>query len=180
MGRELDRRQRCMTTMLARMGCLAAVIAFACSPPPSGPVQNAAPSPPSQVYLGSLGSAGCKPAATFKGWQASDGLPETGLDSGRGSFWALFFGRVPPPVDKEIKVVWRMTGSGPFTFLASDADGKALATVWGPEAHGGSNWNHPGGEVGTGFRFPHGGCWNIHVARTDAAGDLWLEVAGQT
>jgi hypothetical protein len=169
-----------MTTMLARTVCLAVVMTVACSSPPSGAAQRASSSPSSQVYLGSLGNAGCKPAATFKGWQAPDGLPETGLDSGRGSFWALFFHQVPPPAGKEIKVVWRMTGSGPFTFLAADTDGKALATVWGPKTHGGSNWSHPGDEVGTGFSFPHGGCWNIHVARTDAAGDLWLDVAGQT
>ncbi len=70
-----------------------------------------------------------------------------------------------------------MTGTGAFTFKASDADAKMAALVWGPDAHGGSNWNHRGDEVGTGFNFPHGGCWNIHVARPDVAGDLWVEVA---
>ena len=99
-----------------------------------------------------------------------------GFDSPRGSLWALFFNPVPPPAGKEIKVVWRMTGSGGFTFRVSDARGMVVPLVWGPESHTGSNWNHPGDEVGTGFNFPHAGCWDIQVARSDTRGDLWLEV----
>ena len=70
-----------------------------------------------------------------------------------------------------------MTGSGAFTFTASDSDGKTVSLDWGPTAHGSSSWTHPGDEVGTGFTFLHAGCWKIHVARSDVAGDLWLEVA---
>lgn len=70
-----------------------------------------------------------------------------------------------------------MTGSGVFTFKASDAHGTTAVLVWGPTAHTGSNWTHRGDEVGTGFNFPHAGCWDIHVARSDVSGDLWLEVA---
>ncbi|SRR5713226_1546467 len=127
-------------------------------------------------YLGSLGNPGCAPAAPFHGWKTLDGLPEAGVDSKRGSFWALFFNPVPPPSGKEIKVVWRMTGSGEFAFRVSDAAGATVPLVWGPESHSGSNWDRPGDEVGTGFSFPHAGCWEIHVARSDSQGDLWLEV----
>jgi hypothetical protein len=162
--------------MLARAVCLTVVMTFACSSPSSGAAQKASPSSSSQVYLGSIGSAGCNPAAVFKGWQTPSGIPEVGLDSKDGSFWALFQA-VPPPAGKDLKVVWKMTGSGPFTFRVADAAGKTVALDWGPELHGGSNWDHAGGEVGTGFTFPHAGCWNIHVSRSDVAGDLWLEVA---
>jgi hypothetical protein len=163
--------------MLARAVCLAVVMTFACGSPSSGIEQKASPTSSSQLYLGSVGSAGCKPAAVFKASRPWPGLPEAGLDSNRGSFWALFFQGVPPPAGKDLKVVWKMTGSGPFTFRMADADGKTVALDWGPDLHGGSNWDHPGGEVGTGFVLPHAGCWNIHVSRSDVAGDLWLEVA---
>jgi len=139
------------------------------------PAKRAAtsPSPAAGGSLGSLGSAGCVPAAGFHGW---NDISEVGLDSPRGSLWALFFNPVPPPAGKEIKVVWRMTGLGDFTFRVSDAAVMVVPLAWGPMSHSGSNWNHPGDEVGTGFNFPHPGCWDIHVARLDTRGDLWLEV----
>jgi hypothetical protein len=136
------------------------------------------PSPSSSGYLGSIGTAGCKPAATFHSLGGgSSGFPEAGMDTSRGSIWALFFDTVPPPANQEIKVVWRMTGEGDFTFQVSDKDAKTVPLVWGPEGHGSSSWNHPGAEVGTGFKFPHSGCWQIHVAKPAVDADLWLEVA---
>jgi hypothetical protein len=151
------------------------VIACGSSSPPSkgGAV---APSGGGGGSLGSLGSAGCVPAASFHGWKSPSGFPEVGSDSRRGSLWALFFNPVPPPAGKEIKVVWRMTGVGGFSFRASDTAGRVVPLAWGPESHGGSNWDHPGDEVGTGFNFSHPGCWDIHVARSDTRGDLWLAV----
>jgi hypothetical protein len=166
--------------MIARAACVlvAGVIAIACSSPTnSGSHALGSPSSTGGAYLGSLGTAGCKPAAAVHGWQGAAGFPEVGVASSRGSFWALFFTPVPPPSGQDIKVVWRMTGTGAFTFRASDVDGRMAALIWGPEAHGGSNWNHRGDEVGTGFNFPHAGCWDIHVARSNVAGDLWVEVA---
>ena len=72
-----------------------------------------------------------------------------------------------------------MTGTGDFALHATDANGNVIPTLGTPQPHGlnGSNWNHPGYEVGTGFNFPHSGCWNIHVARSDVEGDLspWSE-----
>jgi len=169
-----------MRSMTGRAACLVVVgvVAVVCSSPSTGAGHPlGSPSLSVGVYLGNLGIAGCKPAAAFHGWQDTAGFPEVGMDSNRGSFWALFFTPVPPPTGKDIKVVWRMTGSGAFTFTTSNADGKTASLDWGPTAHSSSNWTHPGDEVGTGFTFPHAGCWNIHVARSDVAGDLWLEVA---
>jgi hypothetical protein len=90
--------------------------------------------------------------------------------------WALVFSPAPPSAGQEIKVVWRMTGSGAFAFRVSDGAGETVPLAWGPERHGGSTWVHPGDEVGTGLNFPHAGCWDIHIDRSDASGDLWLEV----
>jgi hypothetical protein len=136
------------------------------------------PSPAVGGSLGSLGNAGCVPAARSHGAGGPGGLSEVGLDSPRGSLWALFFTPLPPPAGKEIKVVWRMTGVGEFTFRVSDTAGTVVPLAWGPVSHTGSSWDHPGDEVGTGFDFPHAGCWDIHVARSDTRGDLWLEVVG--
>jgi hypothetical protein len=113
----------------------------------------------------------------FHGWKTPDGFPEVGLDSKQGSVWALFFVPVPPHARNEIKVAWRMTGAGAFSFRATDAGGKVAPLAWGPVGHDSSEWNHPGDEVGTGFNFPHAGCWDVHVARSDTSADLWLEVA---
>jgi len=150
---------------------LALVLSWACDS--ASTVAPRTPSP--SAYLGSLGTPRCTPPATFHGIQ------ETGLDTTKGSFWALVFGQVPPPAGKDIKIVWRMTGTGDFALHATDANGNVIPTLGTPQPHGlnGSNWNHPGHELGTGFNFPHSGCWNIHVARSDVEGDLWLEVASE-
>src|SRR5215470_6762840 len=100
------------------------LMVMACSSSLSPPKRAAiSPSAAAGGLLGSLGSAGCAPAAPFHGWKSPDGQPEVGLDSSRGSLWALFFTPVPPPAGKEIKVVWRMTGWGDFTFRVSDDTG---------------------------------------------------------
>ena len=49
--------------------------------------------------------------------------------------------------------------------------------VFGPEPHrGGSTYHRPGDEWGTGFRFTTTGCWHIHLARDDNAGEVWIDV----
>ena len=70
-----------------------------------------------------------------------------------------------------------MTGAGDFTFRVSDEGGHTIHLTWGPEGHRSSSWNHPGDEVGTGFNFPHPGCWDVHVAKPTVDADLWLNVA---
>jgi hypothetical protein len=158
---------------------VAVVVCFACTSSSTAVKGVRSPSPSNAGYLGSIGTAGCKPAATFHFLGGgTSGFPEAGVDTSRGSLWALFFNPVPPPANQEIKVVWRMTGAGDFTFKVSDKDGKTVPLVWGPDGHGSSSWNHPGNEVGTGFKFPHSGCWQIHVAKPAVDADLWLEVAG--
>lgn len=155
----------------AALLALVVVLSFGCDLAPNAVRPSASPI----VYLGSLGSPGCAPGATFE----PGGFQEIGLDTSKGSFWALVFGPVPPPAGKDVKIVWRMTGTGDFALRATDVGGNVIPTLGEPQPHGlnGSNWNHPGYEVGTGFNFPHSGCWDIHVARSDVEGDLWLEVA---
>ena len=106
----------------------------------------------------------------------------------RGDLFALFF---PPTgsrlasetaaafdglAGKEMKIVWRMVGTGDIRFAAHGPDGEAGRLTFGPTRHTGSSWHRPGEEWGTGFVFPRAGCWQVHVSRGDASGDLWLDV----
>jgi hypothetical protein len=106
----------------------------------------------------------------------------TGLADVRGvardaDLWALPFAPLPFARGKEVKIVWRMTGSGPLKISAILPDGTRAKRTFGPEEHSGSNWQRPGQEWGTGFIFPKAGCWRLHLSRTTGAGDVWLPVA---
>jgi hypothetical protein len=99
--------------------------------------------------------------------------------SATGEVWGLALGpgHVPPRTGDELKIVWRMTGTGPLTVVLTAPDGRRRPLVFGPEPHGASNYHRPGDEWGTGFRFSTGGCWHVHLTRHDTAGDVWLNVA---
>jgi hypothetical protein len=99
-------------------------------------------------------------------------------ESSSGSVVALLFA---DPSDlsagKELKIVWRVTGTGMARFSATGPGSRSIAPVWGPEGHGGSNFNYPGEEWGTGFLFPTPGCWTVHVQRDDLTGSLSLPIS---
>jgi hypothetical protein len=104
------------------------------------------------------------------------GIPERqGVGTGV-TFWALFFGG-KLTVGKEIKVAWRMTGTGPLDITATSATGKIVKPVWGPEAHSGSSFRRPGDEWGTGWVFPAAGCWTVNATRTIGTATLAIRVA---
>jgi len=102
-----------------------------------------------------------------------DNFPEVEGRSDQQELWALVF-RNPAPfeINEAIKIVWRMTGSGTFNIAARHSDGTMIDPIWGPEEHGGSTWDRPGDEWGTGFRFPKAGCWRITVTRGNATGEV--------
>ncbi|WP_370946567.1 hypothetical protein AB5J62_03145 [Amycolatopsis sp. cg5] len=128
--------------------------------------------------------SGCAPAPTQVEAQADCAHPPayTDLDGVRaassgGSVYALFFNSGSGMVaGVENKIVWRLTGTGPARFSAFGPNFQAIGPTWGPEAHGSSNFDHPGEEWGTGFVFPTPGCWTIHVARGGVHGSLSLPV----
>jgi hypothetical protein len=97
--------------------------------------------------------------------------------SSDASIWGLALGEVPPRAREELKIVWRMTGSGPLRVTVTAPDGEHRPLVFGPEAHGASSYQRPGDEWGTGVQFGSRGCWHIHLARTGTSGDVWLDVA---
>ena len=76
---------------------------------------------------------------------------------------------------RSVKIVWRMTGSGPLKLAAYDAHGRKVPLAW-IEPHGGSNYRRPGDEWGSGYRFPHPGCYRLTARRTVGSAEAWLRV----
>jgi hypothetical protein len=117
-----------------------------------------------------VGAAGCKPASAIM--NSAIGLPEI-RGTGRGmEVWALLFGDLKARNDQ--KIVWRLTGEGDPQFTTVGPQGEHARVVFGPTAHGSSNWQRPGDEWGIGFNFQMAGCWDLHVSRGKAVGDVWL------
>lgn len=88
--------------------------------------------------------------------------------------WALIFNHWPldpgdvltVPAAEEVKIVWRLTGDGDdVSFQATGPEGQIENLSWGPAPHGGSNWERPGQEWGTGWVFPTEGCWVLQATR---------------
>jgi hypothetical protein len=105
-------------------------------------------------------------------------MPERQGASDDATLWALFFPATPVlSAGQEIKVVWRMTGSGDFSIGATGPDGTTVKPTWGPEPHTGSSFHRPGDEWGTGWVFPAAGCWTVSAKRTSGSGYLVLRVA---
>jgi hypothetical protein len=93
------------------------------------------------------------------------------------TLWALPFEPLPFVAGHEVKIVWRMTGSGPPRFTVTGPNGEDPdALQWGPEEHLDSTWNRPGDEWGTGFRFTDPGCWRITVRRDQGDGSIRVRV----
>jgi hypothetical protein len=96
---------------------------------------------------------------------------------GQGAtLWALFFAQ-KAVAGQEIKIAWRMTGSGDLTIAAAGPRGAAAKPSWGPEAHGGSSFQRPGDEWGTGWVFPTAGCWTVNATRAQGTAKLVIRVA---
>ena len=130
-------------------------------------------------------SAPCVPATTAT--QPLIGPEAQAVSGDQLETWALFFttpdmpdmppgGEIRIGESKQIKIVWRVTGSGSFTIDAVGPDGTTIEPDWGPEIHAGSSWQRPGEEWGTGWTFPSLGCWRFQVQRGDSSATLDVEV----
>lgn len=92
--------------------------------------------------------------------------------------WGLPIGPSwPPEVGEPLKFVVRMTGSGDLSVRAVDPGGSVREPDRPPQRHGGSNWDRPGAEWGTGFTFDQPGCWRIVAERGDAEGFFTVSVS---
>lgn len=106
-------------------------------------------------------------------------LPEVQGVGRDATIYGLVFLTHPGPVraGEELKIVWRMTGQGDLSVSYFAPDGRPGVLTFGPEAHGGSTYQRPGDEWGTGFSFDAAGCWRIHLERSVGSGDVWLPVS---
>ncbi|SRR6266487_5039537 len=116
----------------------------------------------------------CQPSQIQR---SENSFPEIqGTMKSEGEMWALLFFETAHANEDE-KIVWRITGTGEeFHAQAQSEDGTIILPIWGPEYHGGSNWERPGTEWGTGFNFPEPGCWTITVTRGATTGEIALDV----
>ena len=93
-----------------------------------------------------------------------------------GQLAGLVVGPWPLRAANEVKIVWRMTGTGDVSANATGPNGENATLTLGPEPHGWSTYDRPGEEWGKGWRFPAAGCWHLHLSRTDTQGDVWVTV----
>ena len=132
----------------------------------------------STVNAANVGRApACSTRSSFGVGAQRNEIHEVSRDT---SLWGLALGpgRLPPRVGDQLKIVWRMTGFGALHVTFTGPDGVSRPLLFGPQRHGGATtYVRPGDEWGTGFRFTSVGCWHIHLARTGATGDVWLDVA---
>jgi hypothetical protein len=150
------RRPGCAAALL---GCLLGVAGS------SSPLSGAAAPPTTR----------CTTPSTFGTSGRSNEVHGTSV---RGQLWGLALGpgHIPPRSGDELKIVWRMTGTGPLHVTVTSPNGRRQPLVFGPEAHAVSSYHRPGDEWGTGFRFSAPGCWHIRLTRNATSGDVWLNV----
>jgi hypothetical protein len=102
----------------------------------------------------------CQPSKIQK--SENEFLEIQGRMKSDGELWALLFFETAH-INEDEKIVWRITGTGEeFHAQAQNEDGTIIKPIW-TEYHGGSNWQRPGQEWGTGFNFPEPGCWKVTV-----------------
>jgi hypothetical protein len=133
------------------------------------------PVPPAGTFVPPGGNGCAPPSPANATSREARGTSET------ADLWALILeGTFAEPrsavlanaTGRNVKIVWRMTGSGDPTFTLVAPDGSRSA-VPHSEPHS-SNWQRPGDEWGSIFHFPQPGCWRIHVERGQASADLWI------
>jgi len=133
-----------------------------------------APEMTMDLTLREPGSTGCNPPSPVGA--AGETLATS---SGDAVAWGLLWEQPPLPVEREIKMVFRLTGEGDFQAVARHEDGTEIAPSWGPNDHGqGSNYARAGNEWGMAFTFPRPGCWNLHLTRGSDTAEVWLIVSG--
>lgn len=178
---------------LARLGVFQVLLVVACwnagststtsMAPESSPAEQGVTSVPTSPALSladdallsePLGRPDCQPPSPYAGW--ASGLAEVRATSTGIEVWGLMWHTPPFPVGEEVKMVWRVTGSGEFGIRAVSGAEKAELTM-GPVVHQDSSFDRPGEEWGTAFIFPVPGCWDVELRRGPHFAHVWVEVA---
>ncbi len=140
---------------------------------------SAHPADTSAPTAAELGVAGCESPSpiTFTPMQG----PEVqGTGYGATLYGLIMIAGTGPwsvRAGENVKIVWRMTGSGPLTLTVIGPQGTPGTLAWGPEYHTSSNYDRPGDEWGAGYVFKTAGCWHLHAKRTTGSADVWFKVA---
>jgi hypothetical protein len=161
--------------------------------PGSGPgpvvrvqVRRAGPTPPPAGFA-SLGGPSCNPASPRNPAGNAVARSEVFGTTLHGRFWGLFASLSPDSfasptravlhgvVGKELKLVFKLDAF-PTAFFAIAPDAALHSPTFGPTLHGSSSWTRSGTEWGAGFVFDRPGCWKIHAAAGETAGDIWLQI----
>lgn len=87
----------------------------------------------------------------------------------------LLFTPVPVPPDELAKIAVRMTGHGDLRLWAVGPEAERLEPE-GVTPHTGSNWERPGDEWGSYWKFPSRGCWTVHAERREVSGTTKIMV----
>jgi len=135
-------------------GCSGPSSANGESPGASSPVDSATPKAP------------CSETTRVRPDGAMRGQTEN------GQVWAL---GGAPKVGEEFKLVLRVTGAGELSVLGVSPDGSRRAPTSVVE-HISSNFNRPGDEWGTFWKFDRVGCWRIIVQRGNLNSNITLTV----
>jgi hypothetical protein len=123
------------------------------------------------------GRPGCRPPSPI-GEGTGGGFPEVRATGAGLQAWGLMMGPGGGRVrtGQEVKIVWRVTGTGDLRLSMEDPAGRPKALSWGPESHGGSSYQRPGDEWGAAYRFTKAGCWRLKLSRGTAGADVWIQV----
>lgn len=124
-----------------------------------------------------IGQPGCKPPSPIN---RGAGFPEVEGTSSQVQLWGLIMAAGPDNpvrVNEEVKIVWRITGSGQLRLTAVAPGGGTHPLQWGPDEHLSSSYRRPGAEWGAGYLFTQPGCWDLHAIRGKATADVWLNIA---
>lgn len=135
-----------------------------------------APTPTPAQHATVPGGPGCTPASPLGDAPNDQGREVRGRGDGAELHGLLMVRRLPVRARDRVKIVWRMTGSGPLRAAAYAPDGTKAKLDWPPDPHGGSTYHRPGEEWGVGYRFTKPGCWHLTLERTSGRGDVWFVV----
>ena len=126
--------------------------------------------------VGPLGRPNCTPASPVRGDEVRATPGKNGLTS-----FALVQGASPSGLQADeqgLKIVMRVTGTGPLRLTLVDPTGARRPIDWGPQEHATSNFDRPGDEWGLGVTFNRRGCWALTASRdAQASASYWFSVS---
>jgi hypothetical protein len=150
------------------------MVAGCSSPNPAPPATTQSASPAPQMGDPTPPPSDACPASAKLPAQQNN-MPEMQGVGRDATLFGLFFSP-QATVGQQIKVVFRMTGAGNLSIVATGPGGRTLHPVWGPEQHSASTYLRPGDEWGTGWTFPATGCWTIQATRTTGSAKIAIRV----